>query len=311
MDPFRRIDLNLLVALHALLEERSVTGAARRLALTQPTVSAMLTRLRKQFDDPLFVRTQRGILPTPRAQALAPLLRDLLNDAQALVTKDRFDPAVAKLTVSLSANDYIQATLLVPFIKQLRSQAPHMRLAIRNPQFSNIVAALTDGELDLCVTTTPEVPSADLYSRTLYEERYVGVVRKAHPLKAKAGVSLDQFCHYPHVVVSPTEGRFLGPTDQALAAVGRRRQVLLSAPGFLVLPEILQTDDLIAVLPERVLGGRMNGLRTFNPPVPVPGFSVLLLWHKRVHKDPALKWTRELLASTALALISSPSISKP
>jgi DNA-binding transcriptional LysR family regulator len=308
MDPFRRIDLNLLVALHALLEERSVTGAARRLALTQPTVSAMLTRLRKQFDDPLFVRTQRGILPTPRAQALAPVLRNWLNDAQALVAKDRFDPSVAKLTVSLSANDYIQATLVVPFIKKLRSQAPQMRLAIRNPQFSNIIGALTEGELDLCVTTAREVSSADLYSRTLYEERYVGVVRKAHPLKAN--VTLDQFCRYPHVVVSPTEGRFLGPTDQALAAVGRRRSVLLSAPGFLVVPEILQTDDLIAVLPERVLCGRMNGLRTFNPPVPVPGFSVLLLWHKRVHKDPALQWMRELLASTASALRSTRLASK-
>jgi DNA-binding transcriptional LysR family regulator len=140
---------------------------------------------------------------------------------------------------------------------------------------------LADGELDLCVTTTPDLPSAELPSRTLYEERYVCVVRSAHPLKARTAVTLEQFCCFPHVMVSPTEGRFVGPTDRALAQAGRRRRVVVSAPGFLILPEILQTEDLIAVVPERVLRGRMAGLRTFAPPVPVPGFSVILLRHQR------------------------------
>jgi DNA-binding transcriptional LysR family regulator len=121
-------------------------------------------------------------------------------------------------------------------------------------------------------------------------------------------VSVEQFCRYPHAMVSPTEGRFVGPVDRALAQVGRRRRVVLAAPGFLILPEILQTDDLIAVVPERVLRGRMSGLRTFAPPVAVPGFNVVLLWHQRLHQDAAHRWLRELLAATAQGLRKTPPV---
>ena len=307
MRDIRRIDLNLLVALEALLEEKSVTRAADRMALTQPTVSAMLARLRKLFDDPLFVRTQRGIMPTPRAAALAPTLKRWLAEARALVEDERFEPATAEITASVSANDYIQSALIVPFIERLRREAPQAQLAVRCPQFSDVAGLLADGGLDLCVTTTPEIPEADLRSRVLYEERYVCVVRSGHPLKARGTVTVDQFCRYPHAMVSPTEGRFVGPVDRALAQIGRRRRVVLAAPGFLILPEILQTDDLIAVVPERILRGRLKGLRTFKPPVAVPGFSVVLLWHERLHQDPAHRWLRELLAATAQGLRVTPS----
>jgi DNA-binding transcriptional LysR family regulator len=300
MKDIRRIDLNLLVALDTLLEEQNVTRAARRLALTQPTVSAMLARLRKLFGDPLFVRTQRGISPTPRAAALAPTLRQWLIEAQAFVTDERFNASTAELTFTLSANDYIQSTLIVPFVQRLRRAAPGVRLAVRSPQFADVTTMLANGELDLCITSTPEVPSVELPSRLLYHERYIGVVRREHPLRSK--VTLEQFCNHPHVVVSPTEGRFIGPTDQALAQMGRRRRVVLSVSGFLILSEILKTDDLIAVVPERVLAGRMTGLRAFTPPVAVPGFSVIALWHARLQKDPAHRWMRELLAQTAQGL---------
>jgi DNA-binding transcriptional LysR family regulator len=300
MKDIRRIDLNLLVALDALLKEQSVTRAADRLALTQPTVSAMLARLRKLFGDPLFVRTQRGILPTPRALALAPTLTQWLSEAHDLVAGEQFEPATARITASLSANDYIQSALIVSFIERLRRAAPHARLAVRNPPTSEVTSMLAEGALDLCVTTTPEITTPDLPSRVLYEERYVAVVRSSHPLKKR--VTLDQFCQYPHVMVSPTEGGFVGPTDEALARVGRKRRVVVSAPGFLILPELLKVDDLIAVVPERVLRGRLAGLRTFVPPVAVPGFSVILLWHQRVHNDAAHRWMRELLATTARTL---------
>ena len=306
MRDIRRIDLNLLVALDALLEEQSVTRAADRLALTQPTVSAMLARLRKLFGDPLFVRTQRGILPTPRAAALAPVLKQWLAEARGLIADAGFDPATDELTAAISANDYIQSTLLVPYFRRLRREAPNARLAVRSPQFSDMAAMLADAEIDLVITTTPEIPQADLRSRLLYSERYVCVVRSEHPLKAKRAVTLDQFCRYPHAMVSPTEGRFVGPVDRALAEAGRRRRVVLAAPGFLVLPEILKTDDLIAVVPERVLCGRMSGLRTFAPPVAVPGFDVVMLWHERLHKDPAHRWLRELLAAVAEDLRRAP-----
>jgi DNA-binding transcriptional LysR family regulator len=295
----RRTDLTLLVVLDALLEERSVTRAAARLALTQPTVSGMLARLRKLFNDPLFVRTQRGLMPTPRAQALAPSLKRWLTDASTLVAGQAFEPASAQLTTSVAANDYIQSALIVPFLERLRSSAPNVRVAVRPAQTDRVAEMLADGQLDLSITSTTEITAFDLPSRSLYEERYVCAIRKDHPLKGKRAVTLDQFCGYPHVLVSPTEGRFAGPTDQALARLGRTRLVVLSVPGFLILPDILQTGDLIAVVPERVLRGRMSGLRTFAPPLAIPGFSVIALWHPRLHKDPAHQWLRELLAATA------------
>jgi DNA-binding transcriptional LysR family regulator len=299
MRDIRRVDLNLLVTLDVLLTERNVTRAARRLALTQPTVSATLARLRKLFGDPLFVRGQRGLMPTPRALALAPALKQWLAEAQSLVIAEKFNPATAQITTSICANDYIQATLVVPFIQRLRRAAPNAQIAVRNPQFSDVVGMLADGRLDLYVTTTTEIPSEDLPSRYLFDERYMCVVRREHPLARKRTVTLDDFCRYPQVMVSPTEGQFAGPTDTALARVGRKRRVAVSAPGFLLLPEILKSENLIAVVPERLFAERMGGLRSFAPPLDVPGFSVILLWHKRQHNEPVHRWLRELLASTA------------
>jgi DNA-binding transcriptional LysR family regulator len=298
MRDLRRIDLNLLVALDALLEEQNVTRAAERLALTQPTVSAMLARLRELFDDPLFVRAQRGLLPTPRAQALAPLLKEWLAEAHGLVAGEAFNPAKATFTASISANDYIQSALLVPLVKRLRREAPSVRLAVRGAELCHGTVPFANGDIDLCIATTSEIPSPDLPARLLYTEYYTCVVRKGHPL-AGTRVTLDQFCRFPHVAVSPTESQFSGPVDQVLAQLGRKRQVVLSVPGFLILPEILATDDLIAVVPERVMRGRMSGLRTFAPPVAIPEFSVVALWHQRLHKDPAHRWLRGLVAETA------------
>jgi DNA-binding transcriptional LysR family regulator len=299
MRDIRRTDLTLLVVLDALLEERSVTRAAARLAVTQPTVSGMLARLRKLFGDPLFVRTQRGLIPTPRALVLAPGLRHWLNEANSLVAGQVFEPGSARLTTSIAANDYIQAALIVPFLQSLRALAPNIYVAVRPAQSDRVAETLADGELDMNVTSSGELTSFDLPSRTLYEERYVCAVGAGHPLAKKRSVTLDQFCTHPHALVSPTEGRFAGPTDVALASLGRMRSVVVSVPGFLVLPDILLSGELIAVVPERVLRGRMTGLHTFAPPLPIPGFSVIALWHARLHKDPAHRWLRELLASTA------------
>ena len=122
------IDLNLLLVLDAVLDERNVTRAGARLGYTQPTVSGMLSRLRDLFDDPLFVRAQRGLLPTPPAQALAVPLKQLLADSQRLVARKEFDPAVAEATFTIASNDYMQLTLLVPFVKVMRSEAKQIRL---------------------------------------------------------------------------------------------------------------------------------------------------------------------------------------
>ncbi len=299
----RNADLNLLVAFDALYDARSVTRAAERLALTQPTVSGMLSRLRDLFGDPLFVRTQHGVLPTPRAEALAEPVKGLLADIGALIAPSPFDPASAQMTVSISVNDYMQHALIVPFLKRLRRQAPGIRVSVMPAYISDLAARLARGSIDLAITAS-EFAESELRRRLLYTERYVCVARRSHPLKGRK-VSLAEFCRFDHVLVSPTGGSFSGPTDDALAALGRRRRVAVSLPSFHVMLETIRTDDFLALVPERILSGKMTGLKRFEPPVLVPDFDVIVCWHKRLDADPAQRWIRDLLGSVAQELAAA------
>jgi DNA-binding transcriptional LysR family regulator len=297
MDDIRKVDLNLLVVLNVLLEERNVSRAAARLALTQPTVSGMLSRLRDLFDDPLFVRTQRGMLPTPRAQALLPALTQLLADASALVAPQEFDPLTSERVVTISVNDYMQSCLVVPFVRVLRGEAPHMRLVIRHLEVADLSPMLARGQIDMAITI-PAFADPALHFEKLYREEYVGVVRREHPI-GRGKIPMNRFLAYDHVLVSPANGASTGPTDDVLASMGRQRRVALTVPSFLVLKEVLQTDDLIALIPERLLERDDERLRPIRLPLEVPGFDVISVWHNRTHQDPALRWVRERLSRLA------------
>ena len=298
MSNISKIDLNLLTVLDALLDERSVTRAAARLGYTQPTISGMLARLRDLFGDPLFVRAQRGLLATPRAQALAVPLKQLLADSQHLVARDAFDPANAEATFTVSSNDYMQQALLVPFVRVLRNEARQVRLAIVPPIIEGLGDALARGRIDLAVTI-PEFAMSDLPSRLLYREHYVVAVRPQHPLARRAAMTVDRLCNYDHVLVSPTGGSFEGPADQALARLRLRRKVRYSVPSFLLVPEMLQVDDLVALVPSRLVHKDDKRLVVLKPPVEVPGFDVIAVWHPRVDQDMGHRWLRRRLAETA------------
>ncbi len=300
MNNIRNIDLNLLVAFDALYDARNVSRAAERLALTQPTVSGMLTRLRDLFGDPLFVRTQHGVLPTPRADDLSEPIKALLSDAEALIVPAEFDPASATMTISISANDYMQHSLVVPLIRSLRKKAPRIKLAILPAHIAGLTDKLARGAIDLAVTT-PEFAGPDLPRNLLYTERYICAARKSHPLNGRK-LSLDDFRKFDHVIVSPTGGSFEGPADQALADLGLNRSVAVSVPSFFVLLETIRTDNFLALVPERLLRGRTSGLKLFKPPLTVPDFDVIACWHHRVDKDPAQRWLRALLTSVAADL---------
>lgn len=293
----RKIDLNLLVALKVLLEERNVSRAAERLALTQPTVSGMLARLRVLFGDPLFVRTQHGMVPTPRAEALAPALEQFLKDACELVAPGEFDPKSIQLDFRISANDYMQSTIVVPFIRQLRRDAPMIRLAVRNLEVANLGPMLARGELDLAITI-PEFVESELRTQFLYREEYVCAVRQEHPIRSSK-VSMKRFLSYDHILVSPADGRFKGPADEALALHNVQRRVALSVPSFLILLEILQTDDLVALVPKRLMRDRKHSLRLFRPPMDVQGFDVIAAWHSRSQQDAAHRWLRDRLTQVS------------
>jgi len=303
MTDIRAIDFNLLQTFNVLYEERNVTRAAHRLFVTQSTVSGTLARLRHLFDDPLFVRKQGGMLPTPRAEALAPRIRRLLVDLENALQPAAFDPATAELTVSISANDYGQMVLLVPLIAKLAELAPRMKLAILPFEAAELAEKLAKREIDVAVTV-PEMAPPDYPSRFLFTDRYVGVVRQDHPVRGSR-VSLDAFCAYPHVLISPTGGSFVGVTDKALLDAGRRRDVKISVPNFRLVLDVLQTGDFIAVIPELTLHGHSPSVRKLELPVAVKGPDAIIVWHPRLQDDPAYVWLRTQIIETARAQIRS------
>ena len=302
MSDIRNLDLNLLRAFGVLLEERNVSRAAERLFVTQPAVSGMLSRLRVIFDDPLFVRTRHGLLATPRAEALAPALRQLIQDATSLVEPLAFDPLTSTATLAISVNDYMQSVLVVPLLARIRPLAPNMRIAVRNLEISALSSMLASGQIDMAITI-PEFTDASLHTQFLYREEYVAVVRNDHPLRSRK-TSLKQFLAYDHVLVSPSEGAFSGPTDEALKQQGVSRRVSLSVPSFLILTEVLQEDDLIALMPRRLFLNHTAKLRTISSPVAVPGFDVIAAWHGRTDAEQAQLWLRSQLAQQAAALVA-------
>jgi len=294
----RTLDLNLLKTLDALLDERSVTRAAERLSLTQPAVSGMLMRLRECFEDPLFTRTQRGIIPTLRALELAEPVKTILAEVTELLQPKAFDPATAEMTIRIAATDYALRAVIVPFMAALRLQAPGIRVAIVPVNNESLSAQFERADIDLALITPESAPN-DLHARMLYHEEYVCLLRQTHPLTLPGGLTLDSFCAQDHALFSYVGGSFRGVTDEALAALNRTRRVTLSVCSFLVLPEILRVSDLISVVPRR-LTRDLPGLSVLPPPLTLPGFSKIAVWHERTHRDAGHRWLRELLFSTTI-----------
>ena len=171
---------------------------------------------------------------------------------------------------------------------------------MRNLEISELAPMLASGDIDLAITI-PEFTDPGLHTEFLYREQYACVVRDAHPIRSKH-VSMKRFLSFDHVLVSPSDGRFSGPADDALAALGEKRRVAISVPGFHVMMALLESDDLIGFLPRRLLGSRQHTLREVTPPIEVPGLVVLADWHSRTHYDVAQRWLRHELGAVARSL---------
>lgn len=289
----RTLDLNLLKTLDALLDERSVTGAAKRLSLTQPAVSGMLNRLRECFNDPLFIRNQRGITPTLRAQQLALPVKNILYEINTLLQPQGFDPACAEMTIHIAATDYALKVILLPYITLLRLKAPGIKVAIVPVHNDTVYTALEQGLLDFALISA-EMAHPSLHAHALFDENYVCVARHDHPVMKQGNLSIEQFCNLDHALVSHDGGSFYGITDETLRQSAQKRNVVLSVTSFQVLPEVLTKTDLIAVVPSRLVKERTD-LVSCQPPIDIPGFSKILVWHARTHQNAAHQWLRQLL----------------
>lgn len=289
-----KADLNLLLTLNILLEESSVSRAAVRLNLSQPSVSARLDRLRQWLGDPLLIPTSRGMRSTARAEALRrPLLQMCALMEVITYPAGPFLPTQARGIWRIAATDYGGQTVLTPLMRFLRESAPGMQIVMVDMKPALTLTQLEKGETDLVICQRAGAPEG-LHMRALFHERYVLAGRIGHPVLKKGGLSMEQFCRLEHIVVSPEGGGLRRVTDTVLDVTGLRREVVLSVPHFMVMAGVLADTDLVAMIPEK-LAAMMPELITVKAPLRIPGFEMVMLWHERQHRNPAHQWLRDQL----------------
>lgn len=290
----RSVDLNLLVALDALLSERHVTKASDKVGLSQPAMSNALSRLRAVFADELLVRTATGMKPTPRALELVDPLRQLLRQVERVLESDSgFDPTTARRTFTIRMSDILACMLLPQIVAQGRS-SPGIGFNILHLPPSQTVDALERDEIDLAVSMGLDHSNA-IRSHTLLRDRMVCIARKSHPIARKKSITFDDFIAQEHMKVSmsPTDLRFV---DDALGELGHQRKIALNVPHWLIVPHVLKKTNLLAVMPGHLAATLMdNELQMFDVPFKSEPFSWMMYWHRRYDQSNANRWLRDIV----------------
>lgn len=292
------LDVNLLRLFELLYSTRSVTRAAEQLGLAQPTVSIWLARLRRELDDPLFVRTPAGMQPTPRADTLIPVVREALEALRRLSgERAAFEPSTASRRFVICMTDASHVTLLPQLLAHVRALAPGVALEAERIDAST-AQRLESGDADLALGLIPEL-GAGYYQQTLFAQDWVCLAGRGHP---RIGETLTLAAYRAEAHVGIISGTGQGLLQEALAEQRIERRLVLKLSGFLGLGTILAATDLIATLP-RQIGETLAGageLRVLPCPFPIPSFTVKQHWHARYHHDPANRWLRGICASLFL-----------
>jgi DNA-binding transcriptional LysR family regulator len=299
------VDLNLLVALDALLDARNVTRAAKRVGLSPSAMSHALARLRTLLDDELLVRRDRGMVLTARADALVVPVHTALDAVARALSPSSFDPKVAHLRVVLTTSDYVQRLLLPGVLSHIAREAPCIELRVLSLQ-EDLPRLLSSGDVDLAVAPVgaPEIRAEGMYLKRLFDERLVCLMRRSHRLTQKR-LTAERYAGASHALIAP-RGREGGFMDDALGKLGLSRQVAVAVPNFLVAADLIASSDLVLTLPERVarLETRSLGLvvRELPPELAPPRIPICAIWHERTHNAIEHKWVRALFIREGEAL---------
>jgi len=284
-------DLNLLVPLDVLLSEGSVARAARRLRLSPSAMSRALARLRETIGDPLLVRAGRGLVPTPRALELRERVSQLVQDGEAVLRPaDKVNLKQLDRTFTLRTSEGFVENFGPDLIARVGEEAPGVKLRfVQKPDKDS--AALRDGTVDLETGVVENTTGPELRVQALFRDRYIGVVRKSHPL-CKGKITPARYATGRHIFVS-RRGLDTGRIDDALKSLGLAREIVTIVGGFSTALALARGSSLIASVPERHTGNLRAGMHSFPLPVPMPEVTVSLLWHPRMDADAAHRWLRE------------------
>lgn len=295
-------DLNLLRVFSALFTERSVTSAAKKLRVGQPAVSASLKRLRTIFGDPLFVRADGEMRPTPKAEYLAKKLMPILSSVtQTLGEESHFEPIQSRKVLRIASTDYTTLVLLPELMRRLRWTAPNMDVRVIAYEKDAIGGMLDRGEIDIALGVFSKPPDNSV-KIDLFTESFVGLACQSHPALSDGKMSLDDFVSAPHVLVSVRQDE-RGVIDKILNEDGFERRIALVIPYMLQVPEMLVGSAMIAAIPSR-LASRIQGeaLAQFQLPIETDIWTVNMLWNPASRNDRPSEWLRRLIIKCAEAL---------
>ncbi|WP_296253185.1 LysR family transcriptional regulator [Pseudomonas sp. UBA4194] len=296
-----KVDLNLFIVFDAIYTEANLTRAGQIVGITQPAVSNALSRLRDTFNDPLFVRTAQGMVPTPMAQNIIGPVRNALALLRVSVQESRtFNPLQASKTFRISMTDLTEAVILPPLFQRLRRQAPAVMiesfLSRRRETTTDLAAGRLDFAVDAPLNTDPQVRHVKLM-----EDRYVCAMRREHPL-SKPRLSLEEYLGLTHIHISSRRNG-LGHIDLALGKLGLQRKIALRSQHYLMATQVLQQTDMVMTVPERF--ARRSGLYYVPLPVAdVPTVETHLYWHESTDQDPANRWMREQMIELCQAVVA-------
>ena len=296
----RSLDLKLLTVFDAVLRKRSLTAAAESLGLSQPAISQSLAKLRNEFADPLFVRTTKGMSPTPRATQLAATVRQVLDLVRdRLDPAPRFDPAGTERTFTLAMSDIGMVVFVPKLIERLKKLAPKARLRMMRLESHGLREGFEEGQTDLAIGSFPTI-GAGIRQQRLYADDYACLVRQGHP-SIKSRITQKQFREAHHIVATAEgTGHAHSGIAKLLAEKVPASHVAIRVPSFVVAPMLVAQTDYVLTVPYavcRVLG-ESHGLRALKPPFVIPKVEVRQYWHERYHRDAANKWLRELVHVT-------------
>jgi len=300
------LDLNLLVALDALLSERSVTRAAQRVGLSQPGMSNALGRLRRLLNDPLLVRQGATLVPTARAEALvAPVHEALELIRGALDAPLHFDPATDRRSFRLSCSDYSVLMLIGPLVRALAAEAPAVVVEVV-PRLADAPRALANGDVDLVIEPPEIMGDADLESLRLWDDYWACCVWEGNTHVGKR-MTLERYTALGHLIYSMGgAGQPVALPDLHLGRLGIPRRIEVSVESFLLAPFLLQGTDLVTLIPKRAEAflRRIGDIRVLESPIDLPGLVETLWWHSRSTTDPAHAWLRTRIGAVASTPIS-------
>ncbi|WP_440875673.1 LysR family transcriptional regulator [Thalassotalea sp. PLHSN55] len=306
-----KVDLNLLIYLDVLLREKNVTRAASQLNITQPAMSNGLKRLRTLFNDPILVRTSDGMVPTERARSLSPVIRKILLELEeALQGEEEFNEQNSQRVFRLMASDYAASTLLPGLLKRINQIAPNVTIDIMTPSdvtFHDVEA----GKIDMAINRFDELPQS-FHQKTVWRDSFSCLLSADNPVVSK--FNLNSYLSSKHVWVSktgfgvgvgmdPKDVQKLGWVDEALARLGKKRDIKVFSRNYHVAMQLAYEDGLIATLPTRaaMLHEHDPNYTILKPPFDIPDIELKMIWSPLLHHDASHIWFRQLVVETANA----------